>query len=129
MTLYLDKVFSDKFIENYVIRALKEKIISSVHSKNLSQVNEFLKSEYGINVDTVLSSMEFSVNRVSDVYVISIDNNTIEEKSQEKVISLIKLIEYGNLKIKGLNVINDSFKYIKKHLKLLYRLYQMRGGR
>jgi len=129
MTMYLNRLFSESFVDNYVMRALKEKIKNNVHSKNTTALNEFLETTYGINIDKVLNSIEFSKSLYDTVWVVSINDNTIEEKSQEKVISLVKLIEYGNLKVKGLNVINDAFKYIKSHLDVLYKFYQMKGGK
>ena len=129
MTLYLEGQLSEKFIQDYVIKALIVKIHSFASESNLTRINEFLKDKYKIDVMTILKEMSFSINKYNNTRTVSINNNTYDEKSQEKIISLLKLIEYGNLRVKGLHIIDRAFKYIKSHINELYKLYIMKGGR
>lgn len=128
MLMYLDEHLSKEFIENFVIKALMLKIEASVIDANTIKMDKFLEDTYGINVQTIIDSIKIKASKVNSHWSVSIDNNIIEPKSQEKVISLVKLIEYGNLEIRGLHIIDASFRYIKKHLYALYKLYVMKGG-
>lgn len=129
MIVYIDDIFDKDFIENYIPFVILSRIKSVAKKKNLNHINEFLKRNYSITVDDVLNAIEFSINKYSKVYSIIINNNIIEQKSKEKVISLVKLIEYGNLEVKGTNLINSSFLYIKNHLNEIYMSYIVKGGR
>lgn len=129
MTLVLDGVLSEEFINNFVVKALKLKIASSLSKKDLTSMNEYLKNMFQTDVDSIIKQIDFSINKYNNTWTVSINNNIEEEKSQEKLISMLKLIEYGNLKVKGLNVINNSFKFVKNHIVELYKLYLMKGGK
>ena len=128
MLMFLDERLSEEFVENFVIRALMLKIEASLIDANTTKMDKFLEETYGINVQTIIDNIKIKASKVNDHWSVSIDNNIIEPKSQEKVISLVKLIEYGNLEIRGLHIIDASFRYIKKHLYALYKLYVMKGG-
>ena len=129
MLMYLDENLSKEFVEDFVIKALMLKIEASVIDANTRKMNKFLEDTYGINVQTIVDNIKIKASKVNDHWSVSIDNNNVEPKSQEKVISLVKLIEYGNLEIRGLHVIDDAFRYIKEHLYALYKLYVMKGGK
>ena len=128
MNLYLNGAFSRDFIEDYLIQLLYMKIRHILESKNTSRLDEFLYEKYGLNVATIIEQIKFSINKYNDTWEISVNNNIVEEKSQEKLIALVKLIEYGNIYIKGLQIINEAFRYVNVHIKEIYKLYQMRGG-
>lgn len=128
MLMYLDKEFDKDFIKNYVAPALKLKIESSLLDVSLTKMDAYLKATLNTDVASIVEQLEIATNKSPTAWVISISNNNFDKKSQEKIITLVKLIEYGNLEIKGLHVIEEAFKYIKEHVYALYKLYVMKGG-
>lgn len=129
MLMYLDENLTKEFINNFVVRALMLKIETSCIDATTTKMDKFLKDTYGIDVQTIVDNIKIKVSKGNGHWIVGIDTNNVEKKSQEKVISLVKLIEYGNLEIRGLHVIDDAFRYIKEHLYALYKLYMMKGGR
>lgn len=129
MTIYLKDIYDDNFVKVYlpILTVMLIKYYASM--KNLKPINDYLKKNYQITVDDVLDSIKLSFNKCNNVCSLSIDNNIIEPKSQEKVIALVKLIEYGNLDVKGLHVVDSTFRYIQSHLKEIYTTYKMKGGK
>lgn len=125
MVLYIRDIYDEKFVKEYIPKIILSRIRGLRVKKDVSKINEFLMKTYNIDIDDVIDAIEFSINKNNHIYSVSIDNNTIEENSQEKVISLVKLIDYGNLHIKGLDLINSSFNYIRNYFKAIYRSYEM----
>ena len=128
MTIYIKDIFEPKFIKEFIPQIIVARVKSLVKSENVKQMNKFLKSNYAIDIDDVINALKFSINKVSNIYSSSVSNVAKERKSQEKVITLVKLIDYGNLHVKGLNIVNSSMNYVNNNIKVIYKHYMMKGG-
>ena len=128
MIIYFRDILDENFIKEFVPQIIRSKAFSLAKKRNVSQMNEYLKKNFDLTIDEVIEQIRFSFNHYGNIYSLAINNNIYEEKTNEKVISLVKLIDYGNLEVKGLNIINSSMYYVNNNLKGLYRYYQMKGG-
>ena len=129
MIIYLKDIVNENFIRlipKFIIR----RILDLISKNKYVAMQEYLKENYEISIEDVVSQLMkkgFSYSKVKDLYIVRIDDNIKENKSQEKLSSLIRLIDYGNLDIRGVNLIKSSIEYIKDNILNIYRIYQMRG--
>lgn len=127
MIIYFKDILDENFIKGFVPQIIISRVLLLAKKKNTLQMNEYLKKTFNLNIEEVIKQIRFSVNHYNDVYSLAINSNIFEEKTKEKVISLVKLIDYGNLEVKGLNIVNSSMYYVNNNLKSLYTYYQMKG--
>lgn len=126
MIIYFKDILDEEFIHKFVPQVIRSRALLLAKKRNTTQMNEYLKKNFNITIEEVIKQIRFSINHYSNIYSLAINNNIYEEKTNEKVISLVKLIDYGNLEVKGLNIVNSSMYYINNNLKGLYRYYQMK---
>ena len=129
MTIYIKDVFDSEFVKEFIPKIITARVGWLVKRKNLNKMNKFLKAQYGITVDDIVANLRFSVNKVAKAYSISVNNNIKEPKSQEKIISLVKLLDYGNLEIKGQDIVHSSMLYVNANLNAIYKAYMLKGGK
>lgn len=131
MTIYLKDIISENFIKiipQFIIR----RVLEQISKNNYVAMQEYLKENYKVSIEDVVRELAlkgFSYSKVKDLYIVRLNDNIKEEKSQEKLSTLIRLIDYGNLEIKGVHLINNSIEYIKDNILNIYRIYQMKGER
>ena len=128
MIIYFRDILDEEFISKFIPQIIISKALWLSKRMNTQKMNEYLKSQFNLSIEEILKQLKFSTNHYNDTYSLRVDNNAYEEKSQEKLISLIKLIDYGNLDVRGLNIINLAIAYVSKNIKGLYKYYQMKGG-
>ena len=93
------------------------------------KMNSYLKKQYNLSIAEIIDLLEDNivVNKVKNLFLLTIDTNAIEQKSKIKLETLIRLIDCGNTEIKGINLISDSVNYLKDNVLNIYRIYQMKG--
>lgn len=132
MKFFVKDIFDENFIK--MIPALTAQIINEKSKGNkYKKMNDYLQKNYQITIEDVVKVLRykgFSYSKVKNTYVVGVNYNTVESKTQLKLDTLVKLIDYGNREIRGIDLINSSMNYIIKNLLNIYRLYQMRmkGG-
>ena len=127
MIIYFKDILDEEFIREFVPQVIRSRALILAKKKNTLQMNEYLKRNFNLTIEDVIKQVRFLINHYSNVYSLAINSSIFEEKTKEKIISLVKLIDYGNLEVKGLNIINSSMYYVNNNLKSLYRYYQMKG--
>ena len=131
MTIILKDIVNDNFIR-LIPKIIINKVVSLIVDNKYSAMQEYLKENYDITLEDIITQLAtkgFSYSKVKDLYIIRINDNIKEEKSQEKLSTLVRLIDYGNRDVRGINLINASLEYIKNNLLNIYRYYHMRGGK
>lgn len=128
MIIYFRDILDEEFISKFVPQIIVSRALLLASSKTTHQMNEYLKKNFKLPINDILKQLKFSTNRVNDTYLLIIDENVFEKSSNIRLISLIKLIDYGNLEVKGLNIINKSIDYVINNIKGLYQYYLMKGG-
>ena len=128
MIIYFKDILDKEFISKFIPQIIISRALILAKKRNTQQMNEYLKKNLKLSIEEIINQIEFSINETNDRYSLSINSNIYENKTHERLISLVKLIDYGNLEIKGLNIINTSMYYVNNNLVGLYRYYQMKGG-
>ena len=65
------------------------------------------------------------VNKRGSQYIVTIDSNA--KINGVAISSLIRLIDYGNLEMKGVHLFDSSFEYVSRRINVFYGLYLMGG--
>ena len=131
MTIYLKDIVNENFVRiipQFIIR----RVLEQIDKNHYIAMQEYLKENYKVSIEDVIKELAlrgFSYSKVKDLYIVRLNDNIKEEKSQQKLSTLIRLIDYGNLEIKGVHLINNSIEYIKDNILNIYRIYQMKGER
>ena len=117
------KEFFDKFLRT----KMKEFIGLNLNDSRFKLIQDYLQEEYEstITIETLNYAID-SMQRTDNGYLHSfeINNNVLcMEIPDEKLIIIIKLVEYGNLTLKGLDIFKSMFNYINKNISLLVDEY------
>lgn len=117
------KDFFDVFLRD----KMKEFIGLNLSDSRFKLIQDYIESEYEstITIETLNYAID-SMQRTDNGYLHSfeINNNVLcNEVSNEKLITIIKLVEFGNLEVKGLNIFQETFDYIKTNILLLMKEY------
>jgi len=128
MTIYFQDILDEDFIERLVPEIIITRVRTLAKDKSAKKMNDYLKKQYNISLEDIINQVKFSTNKVLNKYTLSINDNIFEKETNIRLLSLIKLIDYGNLEIKGINIFNSSMNYIKNNIKSIYKFYQLKGG-
>jgi len=129
MIIYLKDIVSENFIR-IIPQFIIKRAFEQIEDKKYVAMQEYLKDNYKLSIEDVISQLAtkgFSYSKVKDLYIIRVNDNIKETKSQEKLSTLIRLIDYGNLDIRGVHLIDSTLNYIKSNILNIYRIYQMKG--
>jgi len=129
MLIYCKDIVDEKFIRT-IPKFIIKRIMDLIHENYYKVMQDYLKDNFNVTLEEVIIQLArkgFSYSKVKDLLIIRINDNIKEEKSQEKLSMLVRLIDYGNREIRGINLINSSIDYIRANILNIYRIYQMKG--
>lgn len=117
------ELFNNSFIPTLLIK----KVFNDLDKNRIMAVNSYLKNNFKNNI-TVLQILSVVFNTL--VNIKESENTTILKVSDGyykgyKISYLFKLINYGNLEVRGLDIANELNKFLKKNqagIKFIYRL-------
>lgn len=120
------------FIIKLVVK-IKREIRFNLVKYNFSKMDIYLNNVY--KTDDLLLSKEiirFALSNVAVIkrtqnYSIEFDDTIYYPNTNIKLVTLLKLINYGNREIKPIPIITKEFDYIKAELDSLYNKYQILG--
>ena len=132
MKLLLKRNLSDEFVR-YLIRQYILYISSIIDFKKLNPINKYLKENLfkdkfykkNINALNIIVIGVYSIKYRKNKYktVLYIDPYKKLPHTDIKLVSLCKLINYGNMDIKGYPIFTRGFNYIKENIDELYDRY------
>lgn len=129
MTIYIKDIVSEDFVKlipSFILRRIYDLIAKNKYVA----MQEYLEDNYNISIENIVNELMikgFNYNKVKNLYILRVDENVKESKSQEKLSTLIRLVDYGNMEVRGINLIHSSIEYIKNNILNIYRIYQMKG--
>ena len=98
-------------------------------------MDEYLIESLKIN-NSSRDIIEYGLNNlfISDngtEYIVRVDNNLLVPDTNQNLLIVIKLIEYGNLEVKGINLISQAFSYVVMQIQNFVDVYMLtrRGGK
>ena len=131
MLIRLEGNYSPRFI-NFLIKIIKNGVITKLSLNKLKMWDKYLDTinkNHESAKEIILISLSELVYIIEDNYIIiTINNNYVLSKLHLKLIDAIKLINFGNMEIKGYPIISDTFQYIEKNIKGYEKRFHLFGG-
>ena len=126
MILELPAITTDNnFFKSYIPDVMKSKLKSIAEGRK-EQLEEYISSnielfvDYNSLIDDIIDSMTIMLDTKKCTYI---TNNILFIDGKTSLNSLVSLINYGSLDIRGLNIFTKTFDYISNHCSLLLRKY------
>lgn len=118
-----DKDISKEFIE-YLIKKIQQQILAKINLKKLIQWDNYILNIINNKLIKKVSSKEIILiglhyleyKETKKYYIIQINNNIKYKNTNYTIYSLIKLINYGCLGMKGYPIFTDTLKEVDKNL-------------
>lgn len=129
MSLHLNGDITAEFLYNVAIRYIKQTIIKNffkTSKKRRKLLNQYLEKEKLPSINKIINVLIdnlYITSKGKDYIIIEVNNNT--QIGIYPIKPLIKLIEYGNLEVKGLNFLEKSFNEIRININSINKLYQI----
>ena len=123
---------SDCYLNYPLLRALIKQNLIKYFKLNLTGyrvevVTNYLQSS--LNIDwscmRVLTYMvnHLKITSVDNIFTCTVDNNILLPNTNYRLLDIVKLIEYGNMEVKGVHIIDNAFDYIENNIgKILLRM-------
>lgn len=135
MILNLEREFDwNDFLINYIPEKLFNYVVLNLNEEKVLSLDEYLHKHLKINSSS-RDIIEYGFNNlfISDTgteFIVMIDSTLNVPDSTENLLSVIKLIDYGNLEIKGINLISQAFSYVVMQIHNFVKMYRLtrRGG-
>lgn len=118
MKIYLSDKLGKNFIFEYIPTFLYKMFLSEIY-KYKDKIEQLLKEEK-LTLKDFKEKLKtnFTIKKFGNYYIISIKQNDIER--------IMRIIDYGKIGFKGLNIFNKTFKYTTDNLTYLHNLWQKR---
>lgn len=127
MQFKINSSYIPSFVYNGVPKVLKHYINVYDNDRKLFKMDNYLKNTLGINYkakDILLFALTNSFKAdVGKYCIINIGNIDEFKDTKYSLISLVKLIENGNLDIKGSQVLHKAFDYLRTNLETFWDMY------
>jgi len=117
--------FNYRILPTLLYKTLVTKYNKLVKRKRVGNMNNYLKDNYNITLEDIIKRSKIVVNDRGNQFVISIEQN--ETINGIPIETLIRLIDFGNMDIKGLNLFNSTFRYVESRLGTFFRYYMIGG--
>ena len=130
LTNTTDKDWTD-FIYNFIPSKMEEFLSLNLSEETLRSLDVYLKQTLKIKMTSqeVLetSLKHLFITRDVNNYVIIIDTNFFLPQTNYRVNDLVNLITYGNLEVRGYDVMVKLANYIRGNINLLFTEYSITG--
>lgn len=131
MVFYLDNYkrgVDDYFALNILPKIIGMKLRELLSKKNTQLMDNYLMKTFKITTRDVIEDVinNIEVTWEGNNCKIYINTNLYNERSGQKINTLMRLIDYGNLEVKGLKMFDEALMTIKKYFPTIYKLYK--GG-
>ena len=128
MVLYLNnykKGVDDNFVTNCIPKIIAYRIKGVCASKDTRMMDDYLKKLYGITTMDVINDVANNIdtNWYGSSCQIGIDVNAYNDKSKQRLESLIKLIDTGNTDVKGLGIFREALMYVNHYINAIHKTY------
>lgn len=132
MYLFLSREFDYDFILQVVAKLVRH-IKINIHKENFIQTDLEINLIPGLKEiistkEIILSALgKINIVKQSNHYMVEFDPIINYPNTRIKMITLLKLITYGNSQVQGNTVVLDEFKKLNTKLDYLYEMYKNRG--
>ena len=122
-----NEYFNNKIVPHLIYKTMCSTYNKCVRRRLLEGMDAYLLKEYKLIVEDVLNAIKGNilVTKRGSQCVVTIDSNA--KINGVAISSLIRLIDYGNLEMKGVHLFDSSFEYVSRRINVFYGLYLMGG--
>lgn len=128
-TIYIGGDTTGEFIlsvlPKYIVSEVGKKL-KAVAAPRREEMDDYLGKEGLPSVAEIMSKARDSIlitSKSNEALAIMVDGNAVV--GGKPLMPLVKLVEYGNMDIRGLHFINAAIDGVRRNLNDLYHLYEM----
>ena len=128
-TIYIGGDTTGEFIlsvlPKYIVSEVGKKL-NAVAATRREAMDDYLGQEGLPSVEEIMSKARDSIlitSKSNEALAIMVDGNAVV--GGKPLMPLVKLVEYGNMDIRGLHFINAAIDGVRRNLNDLYHLYEM----
>jgi hypothetical protein len=116
----------EDFVKEYIPSILKEFVIKGYRDTKAKKLNDYL---LGFNVKQSVRTIlieavnNLSITKDNDDYTLEVDKNKILPNTAFNLETVVKLITYGTVEIKGYDLLLKAFDFVTKKIKTLKKMY------
>lgn len=117
---------NEKFASVYIPGVLKDYVIKNHSALRSGKLDKYLKSigsKYSVRTALIYAIDTLKVVKEQDFYYLEIDKNRQVPYSDLNLETMVKLITYGTVDIKGYDLLLKAFKFVNTKMKILKRIY------
>lgn len=111
------------WLENYI----KRRLIDEIDTDYLLGLQDILYMQYGYDIDMCSAFLELldtiHHTRTKTAYIIEIGSNKIVPGTKLSYKTILKIINFGNLNIRGRCLVSNVFKDIRSNIRLYFVRY------
>lgn len=126
MKLVISKEYPYSFAM-WITKRLKFEIMSRIESRKFELFEEYVFNTLDIRVSAYQIAIkyldEIRISITKDSYVIQPNENIKYKNSNVRLSSLINLLDFGTLNLKGYSVFNQTFNRMQKELPIYFEMY------
>ena len=118
---------------NWLIEKIRLLVIADLNADKLIKIdnyinnNKFFISPFKKSISSkealYIALYHLKIHEYWDRTVIAIDENIIIPNTKTKVLTVVKLINFGTMSVLGYPILIQKFKYVEEHLDELYKLF------
>lgn len=130
MSIYIpnnvDKEFILTTLKKYYLLYLKTSLFNSKSKKeSVELMNNYLVDNYNITLKEIFQAIldNILLTKQGDYYKLTINDSVMIK--DYTLSQLMRLVDYGNLEIKGLHIFNKVEKYIQSKLQAIFVVHTM----
>ena len=128
LKIKIDSNIDNDFIE-FLIKKIKQYILHEADTKKLAAFDKYLIRTLDLGISAarivVTATDNLKYIKTNKTYTIEIDNNVYLVNKKAKLYDMCKLINFGNLSIKGYPIFTDTFEHFKHNLNDYISMYRM----
>lgn len=130
VTKIKDEKFIKEIVPDLIYNAIIDRLTNNQYKDSVEKMDTYIKEYYGISIKVLCLSIKqyltISSNSQS-AYSIALNENKLVDNTSYSVGFIVRIIDYGSMDIKGLDLFKSSFDYVEKNLDSIYKLY-LKGG-
>lgn len=129
VTNTVDRAFLKTTLRDCYLSYLRELFFGSkMRQQQLSNMNKYLSDNYQIDVMMLLNAVANNtlITTQGEDYKLTVNENVIVVKNYTLGL-LMRLVDYGNTEIRGLNIFNKAEKYIQERLQSIFTIHTLKG--
>ena len=125
-----DKEFVHEVIPKIISSVLLEKLSTPKYLPSVQQMSEYIGKYYGVNLKVLCIAIKSYLSiseQQNGSHNIALDENRLVDNTSYSVGFIARIIDYGNMDIKGIDLFKSTFDKVEKSLTEVYKLY-LKGG-